>query len=175
MNLSDHILKRLSEIGIDTCFLVYGGAMGEMADAFTRQSKIRYVCVQHEQGAVFAAEGYAKAKGVPGFALVTSGPGVGNIITGLQNCHYDSTPLIAITGQVSSSLLRPPKSRLRQRGFQETPTVEIVRPITKFAAQVAGPLHGMFTLETAIKEATTGRPGPVVLDIPIDVQRAECS
>lgn len=173
MKLSDHILKRLSEVGIDTCFLVYGGAMGELADAFTRQSKIRYVCAQHEQGAVFMAEGYAKVKGVPGFVLVTSGPGVGNIVTGLQNCYYDSTPLIAITGQVASTLTRPPKSPLRQRGFQETPAVEIVRPITKYAAMPEGATHAEFCLETAIKEAMGGRPGPVVLDIPIDIQRRE--
>lgn len=173
MRFSDHILKRLAEEGIDTCFLVYGGAMAELADAFTRQTQIKYVCTQHEQGAVFMAEGYAKVKGVPGFVLTTSGPGAGNIITGLQNCFYDSTPLIAITGQVASGLLRPPKSALRQRGFQETPVVEIVRSITKFAALVQGPTHGMFCLETAIKEAKSGRPGPVVLDIPADVQRAE--
>lgn len=147
--------------------------MAELADAFTRQSAMRYVCAQHEQGAGFFAEGYAKAKGVPGFVITTSGPGAGNLITSLQNCYYDSTPLIAITGQVSSNLLRPPKSALRQRGFQETPVVDIVRSITKFAALVQGPTHGMFCLETAIKEAKSGRPGPVVLDIPADVQRAE--
>ena len=119
------------------------------------------------------AEGYAKTKGVPGLVLVTSGPGGGNIVTGLQNTYYDSCPLIALCGQVASNLIRPPKSRLRQLGFQETPIVEIVRPITKFAALVQGPTHGMFCLETAIKEAKSGRPGPVVLDIPADVQRME--
>ena len=147
--------------------------MAELAEAFTRQLKMKYVCAQHEQGAGFMAEGYAKARGVPGFVITTSGPGAGNILTCLQNCYFDSTPLIAITGQVSSNLMRPPKSALRQRGFQEAPTVECVRPITKFAALVQGPLHGMYSLETAIKEAKSGRPGPVLLDIPSDVQRAE--
>src|ERR1051325_10586899 len=104
MNVADYILRRLADEGIDTVFLVYGGAMGELADAFTRQSRIRYVCAQHEQGAVFMAEGYAKAKGVPGVVLVTSGPGGGNIVTGLQNCFYDSTPLIALCGQVATTL-----------------------------------------------------------------------
>lgn len=147
--------------------------MGEIADAFTRQSKIKYVCAQHEQGAVFMAEGYAKTKGVPGVVLVTSGPGGGNIVTGLQNCYYDSCPLVAITGQVSTELMRAPKSKLRQSGFQETPMVEIARPITKYAVTPAGPGHAKFCIETAIKEAKSGRPGPVVLDIPVDVQRAE--
>jgi acetolactate synthase-1/2/3 large subunit len=173
VRVSDFLLKKLAEEGIDTVFLVYGGAMGEIADAFTRQTKIRYVCAQHEQGAVFFAEGYAKTKGVPGVVLVTSGPGGGNIVTGLQNCYYDSTPLIAITGQVSSNLIRPPKSRLRQLGFQETPIVDIAWPITKYAVTPAGPTHAMFCIETAIKEARGGRPGPVVLDIPLDVQKAE--
>jgi acetolactate synthase-1/2/3 large subunit len=173
MNVADYILEKIADEGIDTVFLVYGGAMGELADAFTRQTRIKYVCAQHEQGASFMAEGYAKAKGVPGVVLVTSGPGGGNIITGLQNCYYDSTPLIAITGQVSSNLIRPPKSRLRQLGFQETPMVEIVRPITKYAVTPAGPEHARFCIETAIMEAKSGRPGPVVLDIPLDVQKAE--
>lgn len=173
MRVSDYLLSKLADEGIDTVFLVYGGAMAEVADAFTRQSRIRYVCAQHEQGAVFMAEGYAKAKGVPGVVLVTSGPGGGNIVTGLQNCYYDSTPLIAITGQVASNLIRPPKSGLRQLGFQEAPMAEIARPITKYSVTPCGPTHAKFCIETAIKEAKLGRPGPVVLDIPIDFQRAE--
>lgn len=173
MRFSDYVLERLAQEGIDTAFLVYGGAMGELADAFTRQTKIRYVCAQHEQGAVFMAEGYAKAKGIPGLVIVTSGPGGGNIVTGLQNCFYDSTPLIAISGQVSKNLIRPKASKLRQLGFQETPIVEIVRQITKYAVTVEGPEHGKFCVETAILEAMGGRPGPVLLDIPLDMQKAE--
>src|SRR5256885_405693 len=96
MRFSDYCLTRLAREGIDTAFLVYGGAMSELAEAFTRQSAIRYVCAQHEQGAVYMAEGYAKTKGVPGLVIVTSGPGGGNIVTGLQNCYYDSLPLIAL-------------------------------------------------------------------------------
>lgn len=175
VRVSDLILKRLADEGIDTVFLVYGGAMGELADAFTRQDRVSYVCAQHEQGAVFMAEGYAKARGVPGVVLVTSGPGGGNIVTGLQNCYYDSTPLIALCGQVSSNLIRPKGSKLRQLGFQETPMREIARPITKFAAILEGPAHASITLETAIMEAMEGRPGPVLLDIPLDVQKAECA
>lgn len=173
MNVSDYILMRLADAGIDTAFLVYGGAMGELADAFTRQNAIRYVCAQHEQGAVFMAEGYAKASGKPGLVIVTSGPGVGNIVTGLQNAHYDSTPLIAISGQVSTEVGNPPESNLRQRGFQETPAEYIALPITKYAATLDNAATVRFKVEIAINEATTGRPGPVLLDIPIDVQKAE--
>lgn len=173
MRVSDLLLSKLADEGIDTVFTVYGGAMAEIADALTRQSRIKYVCTQHEQAAIFAAEGYAKVKGVPGFVLVTSGPGGGNIVTGLQNCMYDSTPLIALTGQVSSDLMRPPKSKLRQRGFQETPMSEIARSITKYSITPLGPTHATYCIETAILTAKSGRPGPVVLDIPIDFQRAE--
>lgn len=172
MNLADYILKRLSDEGIDTAFLVYGGAMSELADAFTRQSKIKYICAQHEQGAVFMAEGYAKASCKPGLVIVTSGPGAGNIVTGIQNCYYDSVPLIALTGQVATNLIRPEGSKLRQLGFQESPSVEILTPITKFARTPRGWLNAMSDLEEAIWQATNGRPGPVVLDLPTDLQRA---
>lgn len=173
MNTADYILKRLAELSIDTAFLVYGGAMSELADAFTRQDKISYVCTQHEQAAIFAAEGYAKASGKPGLVIVTSGPGVGNIVTGIQNCYYDSVPLIALTGQVATNLMRPAGSKLRQLGFQETPTVEILTPITKYATTPRSPTDAMLCLEQAIWHATNNRPGPVVLDLPTDVQRAQ--
>ncbi len=171
MRVADYILRRLAAEGIDTAFMVYGGAMAELADAFLRQNAMRYVCAQHEQGAVFMAEGYAKAKGVPGVVIVTSGPGVGNIVTGLQNCYYDSVPLIVLAGQVSTQLLRPPESGLRQRGFQETPAVEIARPVTKaaYAVDSMSPDY----LHQAIELCRSGRPGPVLLDLPADIQRAE--
>ena len=172
MRVSDLILARLADAGVDTVFLVYGGAMGEIADAFTRQDRIRYVCAIHEQGAVFMAEGYAKAKGVPGVVLVTSGPGGGNIVTGLQNCYYDSTPLIALCGQVSTNLIRPEGSNLRQLGFQETPMCDIAYSVVKWTAQVAHKVAAA-QIDMAIRECIGPRPGPVVLDIPLDVQKAE--
>lgn len=173
VRVSDYILKRLAAEGIDTAFLVYGGAMAELADAFTRQSAMRYVCAQHEQGAGFMAEGYAKAKGVPGVVITTSGPGGGNIVTCLQNAFYDSVPLIAITGQVATKLLRPQESGLRQRGFQETPMVDIAMSITKSAETVINEKFVPHYLQDAIDLCWTGRPGPVLLDLPIDIQRAE--
>lgn len=173
MRVSDHILDRLADAGIDTAFMVYGGAMAELADAFTRQSRIRYVCPQHEQAAGFMAEGYAKTKGVPGVAIVTSGPGGGNLVTAIQNCYYDSVPCVFITGQVATKLMRPAGSNMRQLGFQETPIVDIVRPITKYAQVVQRAPHIGRELDMAIRVSKSRRPGPVLLDVPIDVQRTE--
>lgn len=172
MRVSDYILRRLSIEGIDTAFTVYGGAIAELMSAFTRQSAIRYVCPQHEQGAVFMAEGYAKVRGVPGLVIVTSGPGGGNIITGLQNCYYDSTPLIALCGQVNSRFIRP-HAGVRQLGFQESPIADIAKPITKYAALVRHAEDVPAMLERAIAEAMGGRRGPVLLDLPGDI--AKCS
>lgn len=175
MNVADYLLTRIALAGCDTAFMVYGGAIGEIMDAFTRQSAMRYVVGQHEQACGFAAEGYAKAKGAPGCVIVTSGPGGGNIVTALQNAYYDSVPLIAISGQVATNLMRRAGSRLRQNGFQETPMVEIATPITKFAGVVPAPSYGYTEafIDGAIRMASEGRPGPVLLDVPLDVQRAK--
>jgi acetolactate synthase-1/2/3 large subunit len=171
MKVSEHLIETLAGVGIDTCFLVYGGAIADLVDALP--GRMRYVVCQHEQAAGFAAEGYAKAKGVPGLAIVTTGPGGGNMVTPIQNCYYDSTPMIVLAGQVMTSLITPKGSGLRQLGFQETRIVEIVRPITKYAVTLEGPMHAAFCLQTAILQTRGGRPGPVLLDIPADVQRAE--
>lgn len=171
MKVTDYILSRIAELGTDTAFTVYGGAISEMMDAFTRQDAIKYVCPMHEQAAGFMAEGYAKTKGVPGLAIATSGPGGGNLVTPIQNCYYDSTPCIFITGQVTTKFMRP-DSRLRQLGFQETPIVDIVRPITKFAMTIETLFEVQVALNFAILHATTGRRGPVLLDIPLDIQRS---
>jgi len=171
MRVSEYVIERLAGVGIDTCFLVYGGAISDLVDALP--GRMKYVVCQHEQGAVFAAEGYAKAKGIPGLVIVTSGPGGGNIVTGLQNCFYDSTPLIALTGQVPTQFMRPPRSKLRQLGFQETPIVDIVKPITKYARTVMQGAEIGWTMDQALHIASDGRPGPVLVDLPNNVQREE--
>lgn len=170
MTSADYVLSRLSGAGIDTAFVVYGGAISELMEAFSRQSAMRYVVTQHEQAAGFCAEGYAKAKGVPGVAFATSGPGGGNLVTPIQNCYYDSVPAIFVTGQVNSKFMRP-SEKLRQLGFQETPIVEIVRPITKFAGLCLNPAAVRYAIGLALEVATRDRPGPCLIDIPIDVQR----
>lgn len=174
MRVSDWILARLAKEGITHAFTVYGGAISELMDAFTRQRDINYVVTIHEQAAGFAAEGYAKARGIPGLAIATSGPGGGNMVTAMQNCYYDSTPCIFLTGQVATPLINR-EPTVRQLGFQETPICDIVRRITKYAGQPQSAEDARQMLETALMEAKSGRPGPVLLDIPIDVQREECS
>ena len=166
--VSDAILQRLA-LEVDTVFGVYGGAIAELWDAFTRQEKLKYVCPMHEQAASFMAEGYSKVHGF-GVAMSTSGPGGLNMVTGIGNCFYDSTPVLFITGQVQSRFMKP--EGMRQLGFQETDIVSIVKPITKFAVTVKTALQAMQCLDHAIMIAKSGRPGPVLIDLPVDVQRA---
>src|SRR3990167_5895350 len=172
MKLSDYVLSRLADAGIKHAYTIYGGAISEIMDAFTRQTRIQYICPIHEQAGIFAAEGEAKVSGLPGVVIVTSGPGGGNIVTGLQNAFYDSTPLIAICGQVQVRFLNT-QPEVRQLGFQSTPIVDIVRPITKWAHCVKDPATIRMVLDRALMECMSGRKGPVLLDIPIDVQKME--
>ena len=171
MKLADYVIDRLAEAGIKDVFFVYGAANGDLCDAFTRTDKIRYVAVMHEQAGGFAAEGYAKVHGLAA-AMATSGPGGQNFVTPIANCFYDSVPCIFITGQIKSRFLRPNKE-IRQVGFQETDIVSIVDPITKYAIMVDDPISIKYHIDRALYEATSGRPGPVLLDLPIDIQQAE--
>lgn len=165
--VSDAILARLS-LEVDLVFGVYGGAIAELWDAFTR-SDLKYVCPMHEQAAGFMAEGYAKVRGF-GVAMATSGPGGLNMVTAIANCYYDSTPVLFITGQVQRQFIKQ-SPLVRQLGFQETDIVSIVKPITKYAETMMEPESVSEKLDFAIKTAKEGRPGPVLLDIPVDVQR----
>lgn len=171
MRVAEYVIERLRDAGIDTCFTLYGGAISDMVDALP--GRMRYVVCQHEQACAFAAEGWAKATGKPGCVLVTSGPGGGNIVTGLQNCYFDSVPLIALTGQVATRFMTPKGSALRQLGFQESPMVAIAKPITKYARTVMQAAEIGWTMDQALYKATALRPGPVLVDLPNDVQRAE--
>ncbi len=169
MNVAEYVIARIAAEGVDTAFLVYGGAIADLVDALP--GRMNYVVTQHEQAAGFAAEGYAKAGQRLGFALATSGPGAGNLVTPAQNCYYDSTPVIFVTGQVATKFLRPLSSALRQRGFQETPAAEIFRPITKYARTVKAAAEIGWTMDQALYHARAARPGPVLVDLPNDVQR----
>lgn len=170
MRVSEYVIQRLADAGIDTCFLVYGGAISDLVDALP--GRMNYVVTQHEQAAGFACEGFAKMRGL-GCAIATSGPGGGNLVTPIQNCYYDSVPSVFLTGQVATRFMRPRNSALRQLGFQETPIVEIVKPITKYARTVMHAEEIGWTMEQAIHKATHGRPGPVLVDLPNDVQKLE--
>ena len=170
MLVSDYILSKLADAGVQRAYLVYGGAIAELVDAFPRQDKLRYVVPITEQACGFMAEGDAKVTGKPGCAIVTSGPGVGNIITPIQNAYYDSTPMIVISGQVGTRFIRR-NSELRQLGFQETSAVDIVRSITKYAAQPLSAIQLQLYLDIALRVCMEGRRGPVLLDVPSDVMK----
>ena len=172
LKTADYIINYLADRGINKIFVVYGAANGDLIDAFTRTEKTQYICGMHEQFCGFAAEGYAKVKGKSGVAIATSGPGGGNLVTPIQNCFYDSVPCLFLTGQINSRFLRSDPS-IRQVGFQETDIISIVSPITKYAKMVRDPKDIRFELEKALFLCQSGRPGPVLLDLPMDVQKAE--
>src|SRR3989344_5632209 len=172
MKLADFIINYLAEKGIDKMFVVSGAANAYLIDAFSRTDKTEYVATMHEQAAGFAAEGYAKIKGIPGVAIATSGPGGMNLVTPIGNCFYDSVPALFITGQINSEFLRQDLS-IRQVGFQETDIVAIVASITKYAKIIKNVDEIKYELEKALFLATDGRPGPVLLDIPMNLQKAE--
>ena len=141
-------------------------------DAFTRTDRIDYVCVMHEQAGAFAAETQARISQGLGVTLVTSGPGGTNLLTGVANCWYESIPNIYITGQINSQFLRKDPS-IRQVGFQENDIVSMAEPITKYSTMLKDPLKIKWVLDKAVYEATNGRPGPVLIDLPLDIQKAD--
>lgn len=172
MKLSDYVAQFLAGQGIKHVFAVSGGASLHLIHSVATTPGIHFVCPQHEQAGAMAADGYARATGGLGAAIATSGPGATNLITGICCSYYDSIPVLFLTGQVSTFRMKG-KLGVRQVGFQETATVEMCRPITKYAAQVAEPSRIRYELEKACHLAQTGRPGPVLLDIPDNVQRAQ--
>src|SRR5712692_3654782 len=163
MTGAEVVCEALVREGVDTLFGYPGGAVLHLYDQLTRmRGRLRHILVRHEQGAVHMAEGYAKATGRTGVVLVTSGPGATNAVTGIANALMDSTPLVVITGQV-------PRKMIGTDAFQEVDTVGITRPCTKMnylvrhADELASVIHEAFYL------ASSGRPGPVLVDIPKDV------
>ncbi|OWU83405.1 acetolactate synthase [Oceanicola sp. 22II-s10i] len=159
------VVQALKDQGVDTVFGYPGGAVLPIYDEVFQQNDIRHILVRHEQGAVHAAEGYARSTGKPGVVLVTSGPGATNAVTGLADALLDSIPIVVLTGQV-------PTFMIGSDGFQEADTVGITRPCTKhnWLVKETDALPGV--LHQAFHVATTGRPGPVLIDIPKDVQFA---
>jgi acetolactate synthase-1/2/3 large subunit len=172
MKVADFLINRLGEYGVKEVFQVYGAATGHLVDAFVRAKDIKYVALFHEQACGFAAEGYAKVNGNFGVAMATSGPGGQNLITSAGNCYYDSVPCLFITGQIKQQFARPSKE-IRQVGFQESDQVGCFEPVTKYSVMVTKPEDIRYELEKAVHIMKSGRPGPVHLDIPIDVAKAE--
>ena len=158
------LLEQLSALGADTIFGYPGGAIMPVYDKLIDfGDRLRHVLVRHEQGAIHAAQGYARIKGAPGFVLVTSGPGATNVITGVADALIDSTPVVVIAGQVSSSLLGTD-------AFQETDLIGLTNPITKWSYQIRRPEDVAWAVARACYIARSGRPGPVVLDFTQDAQ-----
>ena len=172
MKVSDFIAEFLVRTGCTHVFGYPGGAVTHLLDSFYKTPGIRFVGTCHEQGAAFAAEGYARLKGAPGAAMATSGPGATNLLTGVGSAYFDSIPVLYLTGQVNTYEYKEDRS-VRQLGFQETDIVSVAGPITKYAVRVTDPARIRFELEKAVRTAVSGRPGPVLLDLPMDVQRAE--
>ena len=176
MNLSDYILKFLISKNVDNVFLITGGAISFVVDAFSRNKKIKYTCVGHEQAAAMMADAYSRSSKGFGATMVTSGPGAQNLVTGIACSWFDSIPTIHISGQVNTfelSTNNKTTKKVRQVGFQETDIVSIVKPITKFAYQLKNPSEIKYILEKAYYYATNGRPGPVLIDIPMNFQREQ--
>lgn len=172
MKLADYVAEFLAAKGVRTVFGMSGGAAVHLFDSISRADNIDYVCVQHEQAAAMAADGYAREAGSLGVALTTSGPGATNLLTGVCCSYYDSIPTLMLTGQVSSFRIKKDPA-LRQKGFQETDIVTMAGPVTKAAIQLESPELIRRELEKCFWIAHEGRPGPVLLDIPDDFQRAE--
>lgn len=158
-------MEALQQEGVDTVFGYPGGAVLPIYDALLSTPGIRHILVRHEQGAAHAADGYARSTGRPGVVIATSGPGATNLVTGIATAYMDSVPLVAITGQVALNLLG-------RDSFQEADITGITLPITKYNYLVKDPLELPYVIHEAFYVATSGRPGPVLIDIPKDVQTA---
>ena len=172
VKLSDYLAQYLVDQGVKKVFLLTGGACAHIVDSLGKNPDISYVCVQHEQSAAMAADAYARVTKNIGVAVATSGPGATNLITGVCCSYFDSIPTLIITGQVNLWETKGDKN-VRQVGFQETDIINIIRPITKFAVLVKEPEKIKYYLDKAIFIAKSGRPGPVWLDIPMNVQHAD--
>ncbi len=174
MRLADYCVQFLAERGVKHVFLVTGGGAMHLNDAFGRSKSIGYVACHHEQACAMAAESYFRASGSVAAVNVTTGPGGTNALTGVFGAYVDSCAMLVLSGQVKrETIARLTDLPLRQLGDQEVDIVAMVKPITKYAELITDPQSIRYHLEKAWHECVSGRPGPVWLDIPIDVQAAE--
>lgn len=174
MRVSDYIFKYLADYGVECVFLVTGGGAMHLNDALKEEERIKYICNHHEQGAAMAAEGYARTKGGLAVVTVSSGPAATNTLTGVIGQWLDSVPVLYLSGQVKfeTTTTSDPSILLRQLGDQEINVIDMVKGVTKYAKMVTEPQSIKQELCKAIHLATSGRPGPVWLDIPLNVQGA---
>lgn len=172
MKLSDYLVEELYSLTkTDKIFGYIGGMVAHVVDSIYQNSSVEMVNMITEQGAGFAAEGYARTTGKLGVAIATSGPGATNLVTPIANCYFDSTPVLFITGQVNTYEYQT--YDIKQCGFQETNIVDIVKPITKYAKIITKAQDIKYELQKAVSIAMSGRKGPVLLDIPMNIQREE--
>ncbi len=169
--VSDYVIDFLKSKKIKTVFTVSGGGSIFLCDALFR-SNLKYICNHHEQASVFAAESYARSKNMTGCALVTTGPGGTNALTGIASAWIDSVPLLVLSGQVFLNQTIS-NLKIRQKGVQEIDIVSLSKPITKYSKMITSPSEVYETLEKAYYETNNGRPGPALIDIPADIQNSE--
>ncbi|MES2686057.1 MAG: thiamine pyrophosphate-binding protein [Pseudomonadota bacterium] len=172
MKLSDYVIDYLNSRGTTNVFGMSGGAAVHLFDSATKHKNVVTTFVAHEQSAAMAADGYYRVSGRLGACVVTSGPGVTNLLTGVCCSYYDSIPALMLTGQVATHRLKGTRN-VRQVGFQETDALSIYSSVTKYAGQLSDPRQIGYMLDTAYAEAREGRPGPVLIDIPDDLQRVQ--
>lgn len=172
MKLSDYVIDFIVKEKVSHVFEMIGGAITHLLDSVHGRKDITCVSMHHEQAAAFAAEGYARVNGRLGVAMATSGPGALNMLTPIGSCYFDSVPCLFITGQVNTYEYKF-DSPVRQIGFQETDIVSVAKPLVKYAELVTDASKIRYCLEKAVFLAQSGRPGPVLLDIPMNIQRAD--
>lgn len=172
MKASDYVVQKLAEHHVSKVFGYIGGMVAHLTDSLYLSSSVEMVNTIHEQGAGFAAEGYARTTGGIGVAIATSGPGATNLLTPMASCFFDSTPVLFITGQVNTFEYKKYPS-IRQCGFQETNIVDMAKPITKYAVLVDKIEDLRYELEKAIYLMNEGRKGPALIDLPMNIQRSE--
>ena len=171
IRLADYVIQFLKEKKINTVFTVSGGGSIFLCDALYKAKKLKYVACHHEQAVAYATEGYARAKNKPGAAIVTTGPGGTNTASGVACCWIDSVPAIFISGQVFLNQTIG-NSGIRQIGVQEFDIVSMIKSSTKYAVIIKKPEEIKFHLEKAYFLSQSGRPGPVWIDIPANIQNA---
>jgi acetolactate synthase I/II/III large subunit len=170
VKLSDYVADFVAEQGIRTAFAITGGASLHLIHSMSKHADITVISPHHEQAAAMSADAYARASGGLGLAVATSGPGATNLVTGICCSYFDSIPVLYLTGQVSTFRFKG-DTGVRQMGFQETDIVSMCRDVTKYATQLTDPTRVRYELEKAVWIARSGRPGPVLVDIPDDLQR----
>lgn len=172
MKASDYIVSFFEQRGVNVVFGYIGGMITHLVDSLGQNPNVQYIQTYHEQTAAIAAEGYAIESGKFGVAICTSGPGVTNMMTGIADAFFGSIPVLFISGQVNTYEYKYDKP-IRQQGFQEMEVVNVVKPITKYAVLLDKPEDIRYELEKAVYIATHGRKGPVAIDLPMNISRAE--